>query len=464
MSGIHPLIAKLRDHLDESQLIPFSASVLVGYSGGADSTFLVYALHVLGYKIVAGHLHHGIREEADEEMARCRQFCQEIGVPFESGRADVPLFAREGKMGLEEAGRMARYDFLNRAALRLNTELVATAHTLDDHVETVILNLIRGAGLSGISGIPALRGNIVRPMLHISREETQAFCREMKFWHHSDPANTDPAFARSRIRMSVVPELKRIQPNLYDSVSRLAAIAASEDAYLDRLAAAALEQAEAVRRPDLRFLTDSNEAPFHRKVLAGYPAPLLRRCVRLAARVVGGTLDFAQTLSVEAGIRSDQSGSTTAKGGKVCIEWNRKEVVFRTLLADSEEVVPISEFGIAKSKAANWVVEARECHFADCDLPRRSLRAVVSKKQVKRHLYCRTAKPGDAMIPLNMKGSKKVSDMFREAGLSVNARKLLPMVCDGEGIIWIPGVGLADRVKITSDCDAALELTLRPQA
>lgn len=460
---MHPLVAKLKGHLEETQILPQSAKILVGYSGGADSTFLVYALRQLEFNLVAGHLHHGIRVEADEEQSRCRAFCEQLGIPFEPGRADVPLLAREGKMGIEEAGRLARYDFLNRAALRLDIDLIATAHTLDDHVETVIMNVVRGAGLSGISGIPALRGNIVRPMLHITREETRAFCEELNLWFFDDPANRDPAFVRSRLRTAVIPELKSIQPNLFESVSRLAAIAASEDAYLDMIAASALEQCEAASRPDLRFLTESIEAEFSAKILSSYPLPLLRRCVRLAARVVGGSLDYPQTLAIEAGIRAGQGGSITAEGGKVCIEWNPSTVTFRQLLAEVEERVPFDAFGVAKSKVSNWLIEAKDGPASDFVLPRKSLRAVVDKTRVKGHLYCRTAKPGDSIQPLNMKGTKKVSDLFREAAISASTRKLLPLVCDDEGIIWIPGVCIADRAKIVASSDSAVELVLRPQ-
>lgn len=464
MAGDHPLVQKLQNHLDKTGLIPPGATVLVGYSGGADSTFLLYALYRLGYPIVAGHLHHGMRPEADDELERCRSFCEGLGVRFEAGRADVPLLAKHGKMGLEEAGRLARYDFLNRVALRLDLDLIATAHTMDDHVETVILNLIRGSGLSGLAGIPAQRGNIVRPMLGISRSETRAFCEEMGLPFHDDPANADPAFARSRLRLTVIPELEKIQPALFETVSRLAAIAASEDAYLDRLAASALEQSEAVSRPDLRFLTDSNELVFQTAVLSTYPSPLLRRCVRLAAKVVGGELDYAQTAAAEAGIRARASGALTAAGGRVCVEWNPKSVAFRQQLADLNETVAFNDAGIAASKAANWVVELRPCPADNYMRPRRSLEAVFDRARVQGHLRCRTAKPGDALRPLNMAGTKKVSDLFREAGLGINARKLLPLVCDDEGIIWIPGVCLADRVKVTPTTVAAAELAFRAQS
>lgn len=458
---MHPLVEKLREHLHATQLLSQEARILVGYSGGADSTFLVHALHQLGYNITAGHLHHGMRKEADDELERCQAFCDSLGVPFAAGRADVPLLSSEGKMGLEEAGRIARYDFLQRAALRLDIDLIATAHTIDDHVETVILNMARGSGLNGIAGIPAVRGNIVRPMLHIARQETRAYCEELGLWFHDDPANTDPAFTRSRLRMTVIPELKQIQPNLFESVSRLASIAASEDEYLDRVAAAALEQCEARERNALSFLTDTNEIILNVEVLRTYPVPLLRRCIRLATRVVGAELDYSQTHIVEAGIRSSGNSSVTAEGGQVTIDWNQQTATFRQLLADSTDITKFNDQGSASQRGATWTINTQPADPKDYVRPRNSLNVIVAKDRVKGHLFCRTWKQGDSIAPLNMQGTKKVSDILNEASISLNTRKLLPLVCDDEGIIWVPGVCIADRVKITSSSESAFELTFR---
>ncbi|RYG30390.1 tRNA(Ile)-lysidine synthetase, partial [bacterium] len=123
------MLEKLRAHLERTGLIPGGVRVLVGYSGGADSTCMLHLLHRLGFDIVAAHLHHGQREEADREAALCEAFCTEIDVPFVSGRADVPRISREAGIGLEEAGRNARYEFFRQAAFRLECELIATAHT-----------------------------------------------------------------------------------------------------------------------------------------------------------------------------------------------------------------------------------------------------------------------------------------------------------------------------------------------
>ncbi|MEA2553176.1 MAG: tRNA(Ile)-lysidine synthase, partial [Fimbriimonadaceae bacterium] len=185
------MLERFRDHLEKTGLIPAGTRVLVGYSGGADSTCLLHLFHALQVDIVAAHLHHGQREEADTEQRLCEAFCTELGIPFVSGRGDVPRLAKDLKIGLEEAGREARYAFFRQAAFQTGCTLVATAHTLSDNVETILLNIARGSGLAGLAGIPEKRENIVRPLMIFAREETRAYCQDHGFWYHDDPANED---------------------------------------------------------------------------------------------------------------------------------------------------------------------------------------------------------------------------------------------------------------------------------
>ena len=197
-----------------------------------------------GVDVVAAHLHHGQRAEADQESDRCAAFCAEMDVPFVPGKADVPAMAAALKMGLEEAGRRARYAFFEQAAAQTGCRSIATAHTRDDQLETVLLNMARGTGLAGLAGIPETRDAIVRPLLPFTREETRAYCDERGLWYHDDPANSDLSFARARVRHRVLPELRLCHPGCDASLGRLSHLAGEEDAFLDGMAAAALERCE----------------------------------------------------------------------------------------------------------------------------------------------------------------------------------------------------------------------------
>ncbi len=438
---------RLRNHLETTGMIPGGSQVLVAYSGGPDSTALLHLLHSLEVDVVAAHLHHGQRAEADDEMARCEAFCDQLGIPFLSGRADVPRIAADMKIGLEEAGRNARYQFFRQATHRLNADLVATGHTRDDQVETVLLNLVRGTGLSGIAGIPASRDGIVRPLLPFSRRDTRAYCEEHGLWFHDDPANTDLAFSRARIRLNVLPELRTLNPQADASICRLAEIAGEEDRFLDGAAAAALEQSEAPANGDLAFLTRDCEAAFYRRHLESLPAVLFKRAVRLAARSLGAELDFAQTLAVLEGLQNSATGSVTAEGGRIVIEWAPETVAVRDLRPVEPYRFPLTVPGETDSDAFGWQFTAFPESSTGEATRRASLETTLAQAKIRGSLYFRTLQPGDEMAPLGFDGRRKLADLMSEAGLTRTARARLPIVCDLVGPLWIPGVCVAERSR-----------------
>lgn len=437
------------DHLNQSQLIPTGARVLVGYSGGADSTCLVHLMHRAGLDFVAGHLHHGQREEADKELALCEAFCRDIDVPFASGRADVPRIAADLKIGLEEAGRHARYSFFNQVSFGLHCNLIATAHTRTDNVETTILHLARGSGMSGLAGISSKRDNIVRPILPFSREETRAYCDEHGLWYHDDPANEDFAFSRARVRHRILPELRSINPGVEQAIARLSEIIDEEDRFLNGMAAAALEQSELDTNGALSFLTEDCEASFDRSRLASLPPVLFRRAVRLAVQALGAGLSREQTLLVESGVISTEKGSLTAEGGEVVVEWNPQSITVRQLQPTEPFRYSLTLPGETISEEFGWQFTAFDGSAEGTIQRRNSLEVCLPAAAVKGSLYFRSAVQGDTMRPLGFDGSRKLSDLFGEAKLSAAARVRLPIVCDMIGPIWAPGICLDQRMKLT---------------
>ncbi len=452
------MLDAFRRHLEATGLIPPGSRLLVGYSGGADSTCLLHMLRQLEVDVVAGHLHHGQRPEADFELAKCEAFCDEIGVPFASGKADVPRLSEDQGIGLEEAGRNARYAFFRQAAFRLGCELVATAHTRSDQVETVLLNVARGTGLHGLAGIPTRREGIVRPLLPFSRQDTRAYCEEHNLWFHDDPANEDISFSRARVRLRIIPELRSVNTAAEQNIVRLAQIAGEEDAFLNGMAAAALEQSELPQNGELAFLTKDCEIAFLRPSLASLPRVLFKRAVRLAAEALGAPLSSEQTEAIATGVQEREKGAVTAEGGEVVIEWDPRRIVARQV----QPVVPfryaLTVPGETASEEFGWKFEAFEAVPAADVGSRVTLTAQLDKRAIKGSLYFRTAKEGDKMQPLGFEGHRKISDLLSEAGLTPAARARLPIVCDLVGPIWIPNVCLDERVRIKPDSLNAIVL------
>lgn len=450
-------------HVAQSGLIPANSLVVLGYSGGPDSTCLLHLMQRIGMNVIAAHLHHGQREEADEELSKCAAFAQQLGVPFVSGRANIPQMCKELKIGIEEAGRLARYEFFQSTANQTGANLIATAHTRDDNIETVLLNLTRGTGLAGLGGIPARRENLVRPLLPFSREETRAYCKEHGLWTCEDPANTDEKFSRVRIRLNVLPELRRINLAVEAAIERLAHTAREESEYLDAIAARALEQAELRPNGELSFLTEESEFVFSRDAMRHLPAVLLRRALRLAMSAMGGALDSMHTNSACEGIVGQDSGAVTSPGGSHRIEWRGKEVV----VLDST-AVPAFRFsltcpGETISDQLGWKIKCAETNLTTrSQIKRVSLEGFLACDKLKGQLFFRNRKAGDQMQPLGFSGQRKLSDLIGESQLTWAARQRLPIVCDMLGPVWVPGVCLSERVRPEASSDRVLRLTFGP--
>ena len=203
----------LRPFMERWHMLPPSGGVmLVAVSGGRDSVCLLHYLAAMprDFTVAAAHLNHGQRPTAGRDVDFVRQLCRELDVPLTVERADVPALARERGVGLEEAGRMARYDFFRRTADRLGAQRIATAHHAADQAETVVLNLVRGTGMQGLAGIPPVRGRIVRPLLETSREEIETYLEIHRLSHVEDETNRDTALRRNLLRREVMPRLAEL--------------------------------------------------------------------------------------------------------------------------------------------------------------------------------------------------------------------------------------------------------------
>ena len=215
--------------------------ILCAVSGGRDSVCLLHYLHSIsgeyGFSLAVGHYNHHMRPTAQRDEDFVRVLCGRLGVPFYTDGCDVVAAAKEKGCGVEEAGRRLRYDFLHRLADELGACRIATAHHLGDQAETVLLNLVRGTGPEGLSGIPPVRGRVIRPLLSTPREEIENYLARHGLGYVEDETNESMAFSRNRLRRSILPELEKINPALRQNIVRTAAVVGKENRYLNALAA-----------------------------------------------------------------------------------------------------------------------------------------------------------------------------------------------------------------------------------
>ena len=223
--------------------IPNGAAIVLAVSGGPDSTALLHGSAAMaperGWRLTVAHLDHGLRETSAAEAARVASTAAAMGLRAEVRRVDVAAVAAAEHRSIEDAGRQARYRFLEQVAAPLEA-LVATAHTADDAAETVILRLARGSGLRGLRGIPASRGRIVRPLLRARRAALRAALDAAGIAYLTDPSNQDLAHARNRVRAELLPAIERLNPAAVEALTRFGRLAADDDDLLDSLAAAEL--------------------------------------------------------------------------------------------------------------------------------------------------------------------------------------------------------------------------------
>ena len=222
-------------------MLPEGALVLAAVSGGADSISLLHWLHTRRVRVAAAHLHHGLRgASADADEAFVREFCAARDIPFHAGHADVrALAAREG-LSIEEAGRRARYDFLERTAAATGASRVATAHHADDNAETLLFQLVRGAR-SGLGGIAPVRGIYIRPFLGLTRAQIEAYAEANALAYRFDEMNGDDAYARNYIRHEIMPRLTKLNAAAAPHIAEAARTLRAEGEFLDALAAQRLE-------------------------------------------------------------------------------------------------------------------------------------------------------------------------------------------------------------------------------
>jgi tRNA(Ile)-lysidine synthase len=389
-------------------------------------------------------VHHGLRgEEADEDARRAAALARSLKVSFSQHRADVRAFAKDQGLSVETAARAVRYQWLERAADRVSATRIATGHTADDQAETVLLNLLRGSGPAGLAGIPPVRGRIIRPLLHVTRAEVEAYCKAQDLEYRLDRSNLDTTFARNRLRHEILPALRDVQPRVDASLRRLADIMRAENEFMVEQTANALREVGAQRPEELGIAC----APF-----ALLPKALRRRVLRAAiARLKGDESDI-ELERVDALVDLAVSGRTGAiveLPGSVRAERTYGEIVLSLLpsprIAVTREwslTVPgeviLSELGMELTAARSRARRA----------PASPMSALLDAKGIKLPLGVRTRRRGDRFTPLGMRGSVKLQDFFVNGKVPRSERSRIPLVLSGDEVVWVVGFRISDRHKV----------------
>lgn len=235
---MNSLEEKVLKTINKYNLIEKNDKIVLAVSGGPDSICMLNALYNIkkDFEIVVAHINHMIREEAGEDEQFVKDFCHKIGVEFFSKSIDVKQIANTNKIGLEEAGRIARYDFFDEVAQKTGANKIAIAHNKNDSVETVFMHALRGSGTYGLHGIEPINGKYIRPLIDCEREEIEQYCLENNIEARIDKTNFENTYTRNKIRNVAIPYVKKeFNPNIIETISRLSDLIKMQDEFLDNI-------------------------------------------------------------------------------------------------------------------------------------------------------------------------------------------------------------------------------------
>ena len=439
------MLSTVQAYIAHHQLLRPGAPVIVGLSGGADSVTLLHILTRLGYPCVAAHCNFHLRnDESDADADFAQQTAEALGLPFRRIDFDTADYARQHGVSIEMAARTLRYEWFETLRPELGAEAIAVAHHRDDNVETVLLNLIRGTGLSGLCGMRPRNGHIVRPLLSVDRHQIVRWLADRHLPFCTDSSNASDVYRRNFVRLRLLPLMEQLNPSVRDAILRMAGHLTDVEAiYRNAIDSHRAHLIDA----DGRISIDA---------LLRTPAPqaVLFELLTPYGFTPSQCADIARALSGESG------RSFFAPGGRWHLLKDRLHLILYpadevsadtfTLTLGSELTAPI-HLSLEERIVDEAFTISRSPHVATFDADRIAL-----------PLTLRRWRAGDSFVPFGMTGRKKLSDYFSDHKFSLLHKAAAWILCDASGrILWIVGHRTDNRFRITSKTRRALIVTQR---
>lgn len=461
------ILKTVRQTIAAHRMLAAGDSVLIAVSGGADSVALAYVLHSLAadyrLRMAIAHLNHGLRrQDAERDAEFAADIARRLDLPFYKGKKDVRQFQQSAHLSLEEAARKLRYRFLREISTRCGYNKIAVGHHSNDNAELVLMNLLRGSGPLGLSGIAPVRdGKIVRPLIDLKRCEIDDYIAARKLAFVTDASNADLSISRNRIRHRLIPELeKSYNPATVETLNRLAAIMRAENLWFENILSKDFNNclavkgpgtvsidlvrfeglAAAVRRRILRRAILSAKTDLRRITLAHVDAVL-----NLIDKKPGmGRLNLPDGIEVvlqaaTLTIHSRQRPATPGSGGA-----NGSAVVDYRYRITPPGVLSIPEAGAAIKLAEIDADDLPDFRTVGLNL------AFLDMDQLQFPLVVRNLRPGDRFSPLGINGTQKVKKYFIDHKIPAPRRRSCPLLLSAGKIIWIAGHRIDNCARVVS--------------
>ena len=430
------MLKKVTEAITRFGMLQNVKHVTVALSGGVDSMALLYVLLALKSelnieKISAAHLNHQIR---DEEAVRDKHFvtqkCHELGVELVAASVDVPEYARRKNLSLELAARKLRYKFFES----LDTDVVATAHTASDNIETVVFNMTRGTALSGLCGIPPKRDRYIRPLILCTRSDVEFYCAQNNIEFVTDSTNLSDEYTRNKIRHNVVPVLKSFNESVESAVVRMTASLREDEDFINKVA-----QKEFDRLYADGVLSIGEVASLH-------PA-IAKRIIVKYCGIIGVEVDNFHVNSIY---------NICLSGGKASLPKDKSAYTADGLLkiTDSKKIDANVQFSVDIQKQNNNLFENNQ------NVHNLLLKNILDCDKIVGQLVLRTRNMGDTIKLKNKKCTKTLKKLFCEYKIPLDERENLPVLCDDLGVVWIHKIGVADRCAADSSSDMIYKISV----
>jgi len=435
-------------------------SVLVALSGGPDSVALLYLLREIRdeyrLKLASAHLDHAIRAKSSKDRQFCRELCRKLKIKFYSRRIDIKKLAKKEKTNVEETGRKVRYDYFNSLCTKYGYKKIATGHTMDDNAETVLSNLARGSGLKGLSGIPAKRGKIIRPLIELRKTEIINWLKDNRIKYMTDPTNRSIKYSRNRIRNRILPQLEAINPEIVKSLSRFS-INISEDIELIDKAVVLLYENALIRSGKSKIVLDLQK-------LSGYDKSLVKKVVveafyRLSEARKSPSFELLSRVNETIGGRSGTK-SPLVKG--IWVEKSQNQIsIFKGKSENSQGIrLPLKIPGISRMPACDWEMQTKIIRKTEVkSLKTKPSVALLDNSKIIDPAV-RFRKRGDRIKPFGMKGTKLLSDLFIDKKVPSFERNSIPLVVSQNEIAWAAGVIISEDFKVEQATSEVLRIEI----
>jgi tRNA(Ile)-lysidine synthase len=452
------MLSRVKTTISKYRMLKPGDRVVVGVSGGADSICLLHILLQLreySLDIIVAHLDHGIRgKEAKRDLLFVKRTAESLGLKFETGEADAPRLKKESKMTLEEAARVLRYEFLEETRKKFGADRIATAHTLDDQAETVLMRLMRGSGARGLSGIPPVsREVIIRPLIETKRADIEKYLQSKGVGWIEDSTNKLRDIQRNRIRLDLIPELETYNPRIKETLSRTSDILRIEEDYIDR---------EAKRNYARIFTQDIRGLKGDLRKFGRLHKALRLSILRLAIEELNKGLRNITSLHI---ISADEYLTSGAASGEI-------EFPDRIVIAKGYDSFLVTTRPGLERKFSYSIDSPGRWRFPEFDVDIEKVTAETLEEKREDIVYldagkivfpieARSFRAGDRFMPLGMKSEKKLKNFFVDEKIPRFERYGIPIFTSGGDIFWVGGMRIDDRFKIRRKGKKALKLSLR---